>query len=108
MSSVSPLVKGVSFVELKAETSVISFNIELARNAAWLTAERLASQPTTMHAVTPDGLDLAVSLQGRAILHPPSKAEALHALRVLEVQEVRSVIQILSEDPVLSPTTTPV
>ena len=108
MSSASRLVQGVSYVGPESETKVINFNIELARKTAWFTGERLASQPTMMHAVTIDGLDLAVSLQGRAILHPPCKAEVLHALRVLEVQEVRSVIQVLSESPVPSLSTEPV
>ena len=98
MSSVSPLVQGVSFVGAESETKVINFNIELARKTAWFTAERLASQPAMLHDVTIDGLDLAVSLQGRAIIYPPCRPEALHALRVIEPQDIRSVIEILRED----------
>ena len=100
MSSVSRLVEGVSYVGAESETKLINFNIDLARKTAWFTAERLANQPATLHEVTIDGLDLAVSLQSRAILYPPCKAETLHALRILEVQDIRSVIQILRDDPV--------
>ncbi len=99
MSSASSLVQGVSYVGAESETKVINFNIELARKTAWFTAERLANQPATLHDITIDGLDVAVLLEGRAILYPPCKAEALHALRVLEVQDVRSVIEILNTDP---------
>lgn len=98
MSSASSLVQGVSYVGAESETKLVNFNIELARKTAWFTAERLASQPALLHDTTIDGLDLAVALEGRAILYPPCKAEALHALRVLEVQDVRSVIEILNED----------
>ena len=104
MASCSPLVKGVSSVGSDTETSLINFNIDLARKTAWLTAERLASQPAALLDVTIDGLDLAVSLEGRAILYPPGKEAALAALRAIEVQDVRSVIEILSESPVLSST----
>ena len=104
MSSVSALVQGVSFVGAESETKVINFNIDLARQTAWFTAEHMANEPARLHGITIDGLDLAVSLQGRAVLYPPCKPEALHALRVLEPQDVRSVIEILSEDPVPSPT----
>ena len=50
---------------------VINFNIDLARKAAWFTAERLAGEPQALHEITIDGLDLAVSVGGRAILYPP-------------------------------------
>jgi Family of unknown function (DUF5995) len=104
MSSVSSLVQGVSYVGAESETKLINFNVELARKTAWFTAERLANQPAALHGITIDGLDLAVSLEGRAILYPPCKAEALHSLRVLEVQDVRSVIEILNEDPAVATT----
>jgi len=107
MASCSPLVKGVSSVGPETESSLINFNIDLARQTAWLTAERLASQQAALLDVTIDGLDLAVSLEGRAILYPPGKEAALAALRAIEVQDVRSVIEILSESPVVSSTSAP-
>jgi Family of unknown function (DUF5995) len=100
MATVSPLVKGVSYVGRDAESSVINFNIDFARKTAWFTAERLANEPAALHDITIDGLDLAVSLEGRALLYPPGKAAAVAALRAIEVQDVRAVIDILSKDPV--------
>ena len=98
MSTISPLVGTLSQVGLKTETTLINFNIGLARQAAWFTAERLAREPEFLRAVTIDGLDLAVSLEGRAILHPPFKGEALQAIRAVEEQDVRKVIEILNVD----------
>jgi len=99
METVSPLIKDLSKVGLKTETTLINFNIDLARKAAWFVAERLANEPAFLHDATIDGLDLAVSLEGRAILYPPFKGDALAAIRTEEVQDVRSVIEILAREP---------
>lgn len=99
MALVSPLVKDVSYVGLQAESSLINFNIDLARDTAWFTAERLANQPAALLDVTIDGLDLAVSLEGQTILYPIGQSAAVAALRVIEVQDVRTVIEILSNNP---------
>ena len=98
MSAVSPLIKDLSKIGLKTETTLINFNIDLARKAAWFTAERLANEPSILHNVTIDGLDLAVSVEGRAILYPPFKGDALAPIRAAEVQDVRRVIEILASD----------
>ena len=42
MSAISPLISTLSHVGLRTETTLINFNIGLARRAAWFTAERLA------------------------------------------------------------------
>jgi Family of unknown function (DUF5995) len=102
MSALSPLVKDLSAVGLKTETTLINFNIDNARKVAWFTAERLAKEPAVLHDITIDGLDLAVSLEGRAILYPPCKGDALAAIRAAEVQDVRKVIEILNADSTAS------
>ena len=99
MSAISPLVSTLSQVGLKTETTVINFNIDLARKAAWLTAERLAKEPALLHDVTIDSIDLAVSLEARAILYPPFKGDALQAIRANEEHSVRKVIETLSAEP---------
>jgi len=99
MSALSPLIKNLSAIGLETETSIINFNIDTARKVAWFTAERLASEPAALHDLTIDGLDLAVSVEGRAILYPPFKGDALAAMRAAEVQDIRSVIEILGADP---------
>ena len=99
MAAVSPLIKGLSKIGLKTETTLINFNIDLARKAAWFTAEHLAGEPAILHEITIEGLALAVSVEARAILYPPCKGDALAAIRAAEVQDVRSVIEILARDP---------
>ena len=99
MAALSPLIKNLSTIGLSTETTLINFNIGLARNAAWFVADRLASEPTILHNMTIDGLDLAVSVEGRAILYPPFHAEALAEIVAAEVKDVRSVIEILSREP---------
>jgi Family of unknown function (DUF5995) len=103
MAEVSPLIKNLSLVGLSTETSLINFNIGLARDAAWLIAQRLANEPTVLHEVTIDGIDLAVTLGGRAILNPPFKGDALAAIRAVEVRDVRKVIELLGRDETNAP-----
>ena len=105
MDALSPLVKTLSTVDLKSETTLINFNIGLARKAAWFIAQRLANEPSFLHEATIDGLDLAVSVGGRAILYPPFKAEALATILAAEMKEVRSVIEILARQRVEAVTT---
>lgn len=102
MSAVSPLVKNLSLIGLKTETTIINFNIDLARRSAWFAAERLAGEPPVLHDSTIEGLDLAVSVGARAILYPPCNADALAAIREVEVQDVRSVIEILVRNQLTS------
>jgi hypothetical protein len=96
MAALSPLIKTLSTVGLSSETTLINFNIGLARNAAWFIAQRLANEPSFLHDATIDGLDFSVSVGGRAILYPPFKSEALAAIRAVEVKDVRSVIETLA------------
>jgi len=97
MAALSPLIKTLSKVDLRSETTVINFNIGLARKAAWFIAQRLANEPSFLHEVTIDGLDLAVSVGGRAILYPPCEAHTLATIRAVEVEDVRKVIEILAQ-----------
>ena len=96
MAALSPLVKNLSTVGLSSETTLINFNIGLARNAAWFIAQRLANEPSILHEVTIDGLDLAVSVGGRAILYPPFKTEEVAEILAAEIKDVRSVIEALA------------
>ena len=96
MSAISPLVDTLSHVGLKSETTIINFNIDLARKAAWFIAERLAKEPAILHEISIDGIDLAVSIEGRAILYPPFKTDAIRAIRAVEEQDVRRVIEVLN------------
>jgi Family of unknown function (DUF5995) len=96
MAALSPLIKGLSTVGLKSETTLINFDIGLARKASWFTAQRLANEPSSLREITIDGLDLAVTVEGKAILYPPLKSEAVATIRAAEIQDVRMVIEILA------------
>ena len=96
MCAISPLISTLSLVGLRTETTLINFNIGLARQAAWFTAERLAKEPAVLRDITLDGLDLAVSIEGRAILYPLLKGDALGKIRAVEEQDVRKVIDTLN------------
>ncbi|MFZ1136021.1 MAG: DUF5995 family protein [Candidatus Korobacteraceae bacterium] len=104
MSTLSPLIKNLSTFGLSSETTMINFNIGLARDTAWFIAQRLASEPSFLHDVTIDGLDLAASLEGRAILYPPFKTEEIAQILAAEVKDVRNVIDILAADVTQSST----
>jgi hypothetical protein len=105
MAALSPLIKTLSTVGLSSETTLINFNIGLARKASWCTAQRLANEPSFLHDVTVDGLDLAVSVGGRAILYPPFKAEEVAKILAAEIKDVRSVIEILASAQAETPAT---
>ena len=97
IAAVSPLIGNLEKIGLRSETSLVNFNIGLARDTAWCIAQRLASEPQVLHDVTIDGLDLAVSVEGRAILYPPVGAAGLAVIQQAEVKDPRRVIEVLSQ-----------
>jgi hypothetical protein len=99
IAAVSPLIGDLEQIGMRSATSLINFNIVAARDAAWFAAERLAAQPHILHDITIDALDLAVSIQGRAILYPPhGDCEVLKLIQQAESNDVRLVIETLSQD----------
>lgn len=94
---VSPLIGDLEKIGLRSETSLVNFDMTAARDAAWFTAGRLASDPSFLYDATIDGLDLAVSIQGRAILYPPVGGEGLKSIQQAETKDVRLVIETLSQ-----------
>jgi len=97
VAAVSPLIGDLEKIGLRTETSLVNFNIAAARDTAWFTAQRLANEPQVLHNVTIDGLDLAVSVEGRAILYPPVGAAGLNLIQQAEVKDARRVIEVLSQ-----------
>jgi Family of unknown function (DUF5995) len=96
IAAVSPLIGDLEKIGLRTETSIVNFDIVAARDAAWLNAERLALEPSFLQAATIDGLDLAVSIEGRAILYPVVGGEGLKLIQQAEIKDVRHVIEVLS------------
>src|SRR5271166_3559862 len=77
IAAVSPLIGDLEKIGMRSETSIINFSLQAARDNARFIATRLAGEPSALHDVTIDGLDLAVSIEGGAILHPLVGAEGL-------------------------------
>jgi Family of unknown function (DUF5995) len=97
IAAVSPLISDLEKIGLRSETSVTNFSMQAARDTAWFTAERLAGEPSFLHDVSIDALDLAVSIKGRAILYPLAGREGLKIIQQAEVKDVRRVIEVLSQ-----------
>ncbi len=97
IAAVSPLIGDLEKIGLRDETSLVNFDMTAARDAAWLTAERLASEPSFLHTAMLDALDLAVSIEGSAILYPLLGGEGLKIIQQAETKDVRKVIEILSQ-----------
>ena len=96
IAALSPLIGDLEKTDLRSETSVINFDITAARDAAWVTAERLAWEPALLHGATIDGLDLAVSIAGRAILYPVVGGDSLQLIQRAESKDVRLIIETLA------------
>lgn len=96
LAAVSPLIGNLETIGLSCETSIINFDIVAARDAAWLTAERLAYEPALLHNASIDTLDLSVSIEGRTILYPPAGGVGLDRIQRAESKDVRLVIETLS------------
>jgi len=97
IAAVSPLIGDLEKFGLRDETTVVNFSMTGARNTAWLTAEHLAQQPDALHALSIDGLDLAVSIKGNAILYPLVGAQGLAVIQSAEDTDVRHVIDVLAQ-----------
>ena len=97
IASLSPLIGDLEKVGLRTETSVVNFSMQAARDNAWFVAQRLAGEPAALHDVTIDGLDVAVSVEGRAILYPLVGGTGLQLIQQAEVKDVRRVIEVLSQ-----------
>jgi Family of unknown function (DUF5995) len=102
---VSPLLGDLETIGLRCATPAINFDIVAARDAAWLTAERLNAEPPPLHALTIGALDLAVSIQGRAILYPDNADPCLTVIQQAESKDVRLVIETLSQGTASAATT---
>lgn len=97
IAKLSPLIGDLERIGLRTETSLVNFDIVAARDAAWVTAGRLAWEPPILHGATIDGLDLAVSIAGRAILYPVVGTEGLKLIQQAESKDVRLIIETLAQ-----------
>jgi hypothetical protein len=97
VAAVSPLIGDLEKIGLRDETSLVNFDMTAARDAAWRVAEQLAGEPSFLRDTTIDALDLAISLEGRAILYPLIGQPGLALIQQAESKDVRQVIEVLSK-----------
>ena len=97
IAAVSPLIGDLEKIGLRTETSIAGFDMTAARDAAWLFAEHLASEPSMLHSATVDMRDVAVSIEGRAILYPLVGGDGLKIIQQAETKDVRLVIETLAQ-----------
>ena len=104
IAAVSPLLGDLEKIGLRSETALVNFDMQVARDAAWLTAERLAHEPSLLHEATIAELDLAVSIAGHTILYPVVGNDCLKPIQQAECKDVRVVINTLSQGYAAAPT----
>jgi hypothetical protein len=97
IAAISPLLGDLEKIGLRSETSLVNFDVEAARGAAWLTAVRLAYEPSLLRTATIAELDLTVSLAGHAILYPVIGNDCLKLIQQAESKDAHRIIDVLSE-----------
>lgn len=95
IAGISPRIGDLEKLGCQTTTgAIINFDLTVARDAAWLFAERLASQPRLLADAFIDARDLAVSIFGASLLNPIACAP-LQPIRDAECNDVRQVIDVL-------------
>jgi hypothetical protein len=97
IGEVSPLIDLLQKFDLRTETQIINFNMEVARNAAWNVAVNLAAtSPDLMDAAIAD-VDLRTSVLGKLVVSPPMFIKLqLLPIRTFESSDVRKVLDVLA------------
>ena len=97
MAQVSPLIGLLETLSLQADTTIINFSLDKARDFAWSNATRMAqmSGPEMQPAI--QELDEEVELLGKLVVSPPwlTKIKLL-PIRLLETSNVRRVLDVLT------------
>jgi hypothetical protein len=97
IARISPLIGLLEKFGLRTETAIINFSIQVARDAAWSAAAKLAVTPPDKLPAAIHDLDIRTDLFGRLIISPPLllKAELL-PIRLLESNNIRHVMDVLT------------
>lgn len=103
IASVSPRIGDLEKIGCQTATgAIINFDLTVARNGAWLFAERLAMQPRLLADAFVQARDLAVSIFGISLLNPVACAP-LQPIRDAECNDVRQVMDVLVENASSAP-----
>lgn len=97
IGELSPAIHLLGELGLRTETNIINFDLQKARDLAWLTAQRLAATPADQLTAAIELLDFEVAAFGQLLIHPPATiALKLAPIRLTESNDVRHIIDVLA------------
>jgi len=97
IGEVSPAIHLLEELGLRTETNIVNFDLQKARDLAWLTAQRLAVTPADHLTAAIELLDFKVAAFGQLLIHPPAPiALKLAPIRLPESNDVRHIIDVLA------------
>lgn len=97
MARVSSLIGLLEKLSLRTDTAIINFSIDVARDAAWSEAMKLAVLPPDKLPAAVHDLDIRTELFGRLVISPPLWIKLkLLPIRLFESGNVRHVIGVLA------------
>jgi hypothetical protein len=97
IGQLSPAIHLLEELGLRTETSIINFDMQKARDLAWLTAQKLAVTPADHLTAAIELLDFEVAAFGQLLIHPPAPiALKLAPIRIPESNDVRHIIDVLA------------
>lgn len=100
IGEVSPMIDLLQKFDLRTETTIINFNMTVARDAAWNAAVNLAATAPDLMAAAIADVDLRVGVFGRLVVSPPLLIKLqLLPVRLREVNDIRHVLDILAAEP---------
>jgi Family of unknown function (DUF5995) len=97
MAAISPMIHLLEDLDLRTETQIINFNIDVARDLAWAFALRMAVTPSVLWPVSIAAKDAQTALFGQTLVHPGPALDLLLApIRLPESDDIRRNIEVLA------------
>ena len=107
MAAISPMIHLLEEIDLRTETQIINFNIDVARDLAWAFAQRMAATPSVLWPVSIAAKDAETALFGHTLVHPGPAIDLLLApIRLPESDDIRRNIEVLAGRAVAGATAT--
>jgi len=99
MAGICPVVALLQRVSLMTETTIINFNLEIARDVARSRAQSLAALSPGELTGAIDQMDREVALFGNVIVNPPPPLDLeLQPILAVEYHDIRKNLEILAQD----------
>lgn len=97
IAELSPLIGLLEKLSLRTDTVIINFSLQVARDAAWSEAVKLAPLPAEKLPAAIHDLDVRTQLFGRLVISPPLWVKLkLLPIRLFETGKIRKVIEVLA------------